>query len=225
MTLPLSAALTDLLAYYGPLASERAEVAGGVALHTPGVNVLGLNAAFLPGAAPERLREAATWQRSRGHPPLVAVPGRARGTGEEIASLRCGVYRADSSPSPFTAEQVSRLHLPRWAAVLAEAHGTPEWGSALARHLARSLEGRRDYALMLAYAGSEAVGALLWQAAGAGGRAHLWGTLDPAVDGALLNGAATLGEFLLASVPPTSPISVVEGEEIGFFLMNEDGNP
>ncbi|MPY66036.1 hypothetical protein F8S09_04900 [Deinococcus sp. SDU3-2] len=189
------------------------------------MNVLGLNAAFLPGAAPERLREAAAWQRSRGYPPLVAVPGRVGGAGEEIASLRCGVYRADPSPSPLTAEQVSRLHLPRWAAVIAEAHGTPEWGSALARHLGRVLEGRRDYTLLLAYAGSEAVGALLWQAAGAGGRAHLWGTLDPAVDGALLNGAATLGEFLLASVPSTSPISVVEAEEVSFFLMKGDGNP
>lgn len=217
----LPPALTDLLAYFGPLASGQEEVAGGVMLHTPETNVLGLNAALLPDAQPERMREAAAWQRARGRPPLLAVEGRS---GEEIiASFRVGAYKADHSPSPFAAEQVSRLHLSQWAAVLTEAHGTTEWAGALTRHLASRLEGAREYTLFLAYAGGEAVGALLWQAAGTGGRAHLWGTLDPAVDRPLLGSAARLGEPLWVSVPPDSPATVEGGQEVSFLLMNRAG--
>lgn len=214
----LPPALADLLAYFGPLASGREEVAGGVALHTPQTNVLALNAALLPDARPERLGEAAAWQRALGRLPLLALEG--QGGGGAVTSLRVGPYRAGDSPSPFAVEQVSRLHLPQWAAVLAEAHGTPEWAGALSRHLAGRLEQRRDYALLLAYAGGEAVGALLWQAAGTGGRAHLWGTLDPAVDGPLLNGAASLGGPLRVSLPPDSPATVENGQEVSFLLMN-----
>lgn len=214
--------LADLLAYFGPLASDQAEVAGGVALSTPQTNVLLLNAALLPGACPEGLEEAAAWQRARGRLPLVVVEG--QGSGEALASLRVGTYEADHLPSPFTAEQVSRLHLPQWAAVLAEAHGTPEWAGALSRHLASRLERRRDYALLLAYAGGEAVGALLWQAAGTGGRAHLWGTLDPAVDRPLLNGAATLGDSLSVSLPPGSPATAMLETQVAFYLIKTDGN-
>ncbi|MCP2013121.1 hypothetical protein L1280_000249 [Deinococcus sp. HSC-46F16] len=218
----LPPALADLLAYFGPLASGQEEVAGGVALHTPGTNVLALNAVFLPDAESHRLCGAAEWQKARGRPPLVAVEESTGG--EEVASFHVGTYQAGPSASPFTVEQVSRLHLPQWAAVLAEAHGTPDWAGALSRHLAGRLEERRDYALLLAYAGEEAVGALLWQAAGVGGRAHLWGTLDPAVDRALLDGAAALGAPLFVSLPSGSPAQLADTPEVAFFLMKGDGN-
>ncbi|MDL2345816.1 hypothetical protein QOL99_16925 [Deinococcus sp. MIMF12] len=218
----LSPALADLLAYFGPLASGREEVAGGLALQTPGTNVLALNAVYLPDAAPERVREAAGWQQVRGQPPLVVVEGSQEQ--REVAALRVGVYRAGAVLSPFVVEQVSRLHLPQWAAVLAEAHGTPEWGAALARHLAGRLENRREYALLLAYAGGEAVGALLWQAAEVGGRAHLWGTLDPAVDAPLLDAAASLGAPLSASLPSGSPAPLSQVARVSFLLMNGDEN-
>lgn len=228
----LPPSLADLFAYFEPLAAGWEEVAGGVALFAPGTNVLALNAALLPDAAPERLREAAAWQRARGRPPLLALEGWA-GAGT-VAALRVGFYRAEEAPapaepSPFAVEQVSRLHLPQWAAVLAGAYRTPEWAGALARHLAGRLEGRRDYVLLLAYAKGEAVGALLWQAADTGGRAHLWGTLNPAATRPLLDGAAALAPSfpLRVSVPSAISLSLplTEAAEVSFILMKNRGNP
>ncbi|KEF33229.1 hypothetical protein RDMS_13625 [Deinococcus sp. RL] len=234
MAPPLPPALADLFAYGEPLAAGWEEVAGGVALFAPGTNVLALNAALLPDAAPARLREAAAWQRARGQPPLLAVVGEEGRRAEAVASVRVGFYcageaPASAQPSPFAVEQVSRLHLPQWAAVLAEAYSTLEWAGALARHLAGRLEGRRDYVLLLAYAKGEAAGALLWQAADTGGRAHLWGTLNPAATRPLLDGAAALAPSfpLRVSVPSAISLSLplTEAAEVSFILMKNRGNP
>ena len=202
-------ALASLLAYFRPLATlSRIWPGGSEALLSPGVNLLGANAAYLDAEAD--WDAAHTWAREYRWPLLRArldggqhVPAQAQGVG----TVRVGMVRATSLRGPLQIEQVSRLTLPVWAEVLAEAHAHPEWSPVLARHLAARLEGVRDYALLLAYAGAEPVGALLWQPSGA----HLWGTLDAAVDHTLLSAAADLsGGELLASLPDSSP---VQGED------------
>ncbi len=206
--------LQRLLDYFRPLSTFSHGWPGGESLLAPGVNLLGTNAAYLPDDVdpdvdPATLRAARDWARQHGVPPLRAVLGDAG----EAGHLRVGTFRAAERPSALHVEQISRLHLPRWAAVLAEAHGQPEWASALARHLAARLEALPGATLLLAYAGSEEVGALLWQACGA----HLWGTLDPAVDSALLSAAAELGGGeVWVSVPDTSPLNLSSGQSVSF---------
>lgn len=201
--------LSELVAYFEPLSTLRRDFRGGVTLHTPGVNVLALNATFLPDADPDRLPLVAAWHHAQEMPALVAATVPL--PGEEVGSVRVGSYHPSPDTGVIVVEQVSRLALPTWAAVLAEAHGTPEWAGVLARHLAPRLEGDRDAALLTAYAGGEAVGALLWRAAPeGGGGAHLWGTLDPGADVSLLNAAHALGSGLRASLPDTSPLEVAD---------------
>lgn len=203
--------LAELVVYFAPLASGRHDRGGAVTLQTPGVNVLALNATFLPGAH---------WIPEPGRAELVATVGGA--AGEEVGAVRVGTYLPQRRTGSVIVEQVSRLALPLWAGVLAEAYGTPEWGPALARHLAAQLEGDRDTALLLAYAGREAVGALLWRAGrgpGASGHAHLWGTLDPGVDAPLLDAAQALGSSLRASLPDSSRLTLGDGERVHFSLV------
>ncbi|MBB5235387.1 hypothetical protein [Deinococcus budaensis] len=209
----LPSVLAELVAYFAPLASERRDRGGAVTLQTPGVNVLALNATFLPGAdcAPD-----GTSPQGRARLVATAVPV----AGEEVGAVRVGSYLPQGRAGGVVVEQVSRLSLPLWAGVLAEAYETPEWAPALARHLAARLEGDRDTALLLAYAGGEALGALLWRAGpGGGGHAHLWGTLDPGVDAPLLNAAQALGTHLRASLPDSSPLALVGGETVRFSLL------
>ena len=132
-------------------------------------------------------------------------------------TLRVGPYRPLPDPGIIVVEQTSRLHMARFAAVLAEAHGLAEWAAALGRGLAASLERLPDATLLLAYAGGEAIGALLWQPGGA----HLWATLDPAADAPLLNGAAELsGGEVWTSLPDHSPLDAPGHTEVCFTLLD-----
>lgn len=211
--------LTELIAYFEPLSTLRRDFRGAVTLYTPGVNVLALNATFVPDADPDRLPLVAAWHHAREMPALVAATVPL--PGEEVGTVRVGSYHPYLDAGVIVAEQVSRLALPAWTAVLAEAHGTPEWAGPLARHLAPRLEGDPGVMLLTAYAGGEQVGALLWRA-GAGGRgsAHLWGTLDPAADAPLLNAAHALGDGLHTSLPGTSPLTVVDEMTVTFRLLD-----
>ncbi|WP_216325303.1 hypothetical protein [Deinococcus aestuarii] len=216
MSLP--PALAELAAYFEPLSTLRRDFRGAVTLHTPGVNVLALNATYLPDGDPDRLPLIRAWHHAQAMPALVASVGE-RAPGEEVAALRVGEYHPAGAPDIIRVEQVGRLHLPVWAATLAQAYGTPEWAGPLARHLAARLEGERDVTLLLAYAGSEELGALLWRAGqGGGGAAHLWGTLDPAVDAPLLDTAHALAGGLRASLPDGAPLSV-HGEAVVTFSL------
>lgn len=210
-------ALASLLAYFRPLATlNRTWPGASEALLSPGVNLLGANAAYLDAEAD--WAAAQVWAREHRWPLLRArldegrhVPAQA----EVVGTVKVGTVRVGTLRSPLQIEQVSRLTLPIWADVLAEAHAQPEWSPLLARHLAARLETLRDHALLLAYAGAEPVGALLWQPSGA----HLWGTLDPAVDYPLLSAAADLsGGALLVSLPDTSPVQVADEVTVRFEL-------
>ena len=111
-------------------------------------------------------------------------------------------------------EQVSRLHMARFAAVLAEAAELPEWAAPLGRGLAAALERLPAATLLLAYAGREEIGALLHLP----GAAHLWATLDPAADAPLLNAALALsGGELWTSLPDSSPLTAA-GRSGGLLL-------
>lgn len=215
----LPPALAELLAYFEPLSTIRRDFRGTATLHTPGVNVLALNATYVPDLDPGRLALVRAWHHAQDMPALIASEGKA-GPGEEVAAVRVGTYHPAPDPGVLRVEQVGRLLLPGWAAVLAEAHGTPEWAGPLARYLAARLEGDRDVSLLLAYAGSEEVGALLWRAGEAGGSAHLWGTLDPAADAPLLNAAHALGGHLSASLPDSSPLEVADEAVVTYRLLD-----
>lgn len=193
----MSPDLADLLEYFAPLATTRRESAGGVVtLLTPGTNVLGLNAAYVPAGAPDP------------HPAAPVTLSERWGTGggdRDVVAALCittlGVATVDPvKPGPaapdagIVVEQVGRLHLPEWCRVLAQAHGTPGWAGALALHFAAVLETRRDYALLLAYRQGEAVGAALWRPTGASGNAaHLWGVRFAGAQAPLLQAAQALG--------------------------------
>ncbi|WP_420596611.1 hypothetical protein [Deinococcus sp.] len=206
----LPPALRTLLDYHRPLSTFAHSWPGGESLLSPGVNVLGANAAYLPPDADQAtLTAARDWALEHELPPLRVLLG----DGGDAGHLRVGRFIGDGHSSAVQVEQTSRLHLPRWAGVLAEASGQSEWASALARHLAARLEALPNAALLIAYAGAEAVGALLWQPTGA----HLWGTLDEAVDAPLLSAAAELsGGELSVSLPDTSPLEVLDAQSVSF---------
>ena len=211
--------LTELVAYFEPFSTIRRDFREAVTLHTPGVNVLALNATFVPDAGPDRLPLVAAWHHAQEMPALVAATVPL--PGEEVGAVRVGSYHPHPDAGVISVEQVSRLALPTWSAVLAEAHGTPEWAGPLARHLAPRLEGDRGVTLLTAYAGGEEVGALLWRAEpGGGGAAHLWGTLDPAADAPLLNAAYGLAGSLRASLPDSSPLGVVGGVTVTYRRLD-----
>ncbi len=194
--------LTDLLEFHAPLSAVQREQGGAVTLLTPGVNVLALNATFLPAdVRGVDLAAVLDWHEGQGVPPLVATAGPLVGLrGREVARVRVG--HADPAPwagEGVVVEQVSRMHLRPWAEALTHAHGTPGWGEGLARQLAARLEGDRDFVPLSAYRDGEVVGALLWHSRAAGGAAHLWGARDAAVEEALLGAAADLGGPLWVS--------------------------
>ncbi|RJF71074.1 hypothetical protein D3875_05235 [Deinococcus cavernae] len=198
----MSRALSSLLAYFTPLASEVHTDAGVVTLLTPETNILALNATYCEATCPAQPRS-----------PLLlgtqVLPGR------DVGGLRVGVYEPWLEDSKIVVEQVSRLQLATWAGVLAEAYDTPAWAAPIARHLGHKLEGDVQSVLLLAYGASETLGALLWRE----GQAHLWGTLDGAVDVPLLNAAAELDTSpLLVSVPDQSRVAVQEAEVVTFTL-------
>ncbi|CAM3559182.1 hypothetical protein [Deinococcus frigens] len=194
--------LTELTNYFSPLSTFQREEGGALTLLTPGVNVLGLNATYLPDDVPD-LCSALAWHRAQDLPPLLASPSPVPGA-REMAALQVGTFTpAEPQDSGAVVEQISRLHLQKWAGVLTAAHGTPEWATSLARHLAARLEGQREYVLLLAYGGAgEAVGALLWRATKSGGAAHLWGVTDSAAQLPLLNAAWALAGGLRVSALP-----------------------
>lgn len=226
--LRLPPVLNELIAYFEPLSTLRRDLRGAVTLHTPGVNVLALNATFVPDADPDRLPLIAAWHHAQEMPAVVASAAAAlrQHAGQEVGTVRVGTYHPQPAPGSVAVEQVSRLSLPLWAAVLAEAHGTPDWAPALARQFAERLEGDAAATLLIAYARGEAVGALLWRSDGAasggaaGGSAHLWGTLDPGVDAPLLNAAHALGAGLRVSLTDTSPALLENAEDVTFSLLS-----
>ena len=220
MSATLPPVLAELVADFGPLSTLRRDEAGAVTLHTPGVNVLALNATFVPDADSARLQRILEWYGAEGSLPLVASAG-PLGAGEEVAALRVGTYHPVPGPDVIVVEQVSRLDLPIWTAVLTEAHGTPEWAEAPSRQLALRLEGDREVVLLMAYAGGEPVGALLWRSSAEGGSAHLWGTLDTAADAPLLNAAHGLGGSFRCSLPDHSPLMVTDEVTVHFTLLDE----
>ncbi|GGI93585.1 hypothetical protein [Deinococcus wulumuqiensis] len=213
--------LSELLAYFRPLAAERRDLGSGPVLQTPGVNVLALNAAYVAQAPTEAAEaELHTFFTGHGAPPLVLSP--YTWDGQDVGGLRVGEWRAGKTATEHIAvEQVSRLQLATWAAVLAESYEALDWAGLLAQHFAARLEGRRDFALLLAYAGHDPVGAGLWRAEGKGGAMHLWGTLDPAADAPLLNAAAQLaGGRVRVSLPDASPLHLPDAEVLTFTLLS-----
>lgn len=211
--------LTDLLTFFRPLAAQRERSGDFDILLTPQTNVLALNCAYGPeesGAAREGLLGTfAAW----GAPPLVLSP--YLWAGEDVGGLRVGKWAAQPEDTGIRVEQISRLHLTQWAAVLAESYDTPEWAAPLARHFATALEGQRDYVLLLAYAGDEALGAGLWQARSAGGAMHLWGVLEGAVERPLLNTAADLsGGQVRVSLPDHSALRMEDETVLTFTLLH-----
>ena len=209
-------ALESLLAYYEPLSTLRRDFRGAATLHTPGSPLLGANASYLlTGASLDMLPLLRVWHEAHDSPPLLASLGEVPGHPPE-QTWRVGPYVAVPDPGIVMVEQTSRLHMARFAAVLAEAHGLPEWAAPLGRGLAASLERMPDAALLLAYAGGETIGGLLWQPAGA----HLWGSLDPAADAPLLNAATGLsGGPVWTSLPDSSPLTVQDAAEVCFTLL------
>lgn len=211
--------LPELLAYFQPLAAARHDLGPCPVLQTPGVNVLALNAAYLPAEATADLPEVRGWFAAQHTPPLLlsdaALPG------EDVGGLRVGTWAAGEAAEHIVVEQISRLQLTLWAAVLAESYDALDWAGLLAQHFALRLEGQRDWALLLAYAGGDPVGAGLWRAGpGGAGAMHLWGTLDPAADAPLLNAAAQLaGGEVRVSLPDASPLHVAEAEVLTFTLL------
>ncbi|GAA0504627.1 hypothetical protein [Deinococcus depolymerans] len=204
----LPSALADLIGFHAPLSVVQRGQGGAVTLLTPGVNVLALNATFLPGdVGGVDLRDVQDWHEGQGLPPLVAWVGGEVPAGlkvQEVARVRVGDWAGEAGPpdDPVVVEQVGRLHLSAWAGALCAAHGTPGWAEGLARQLAGPLEAAAGaFALLMAYRDGQPVGALLWQARGAGGAAHLWGAADAGVGEALLNAAAALGADLAVTLP------------------------
>ncbi|MBB5364687.1 hypothetical protein [Deinococcus humi] len=216
--------LTELTEYFAPLSTLQREENGAVTLLTPGVNVLGLNATYLPEDVPD-LRSPLAWHEAQSVPPLLASLKTVVGA-REVAALEVGTFKPiEPQATDLVVEQVSRLHLQKWADVLTAAHGTPEWATPLARHLAARLERQRDYLPLLAYSGAgEAVGALLWQGINGRSAAHLWGALSEPAAEALLATAAALGRDLCVSLSTTPMLktnsALVYSETVKFSLMN-----
>ncbi|WP_425147488.1 hypothetical protein [Deinococcus sp.] len=212
--------LDSLLTYFEPLSTLRRDFRGTATLHTPGSPLLGANASYLPeGSSPDLFALLRVWHQAHDSPPLVVSASPLPGL-PAVESLRVGPYLSAYQPGMIVAEQVSRLHLDRFAAVLCESCGLPEWAAPLSRTLASSLEHALAATLLLAYAGDQEIGALLLL----GNAAHLWGTLDPAADAPLLNAAAALVDGdLWTSLPDTSPLSVSGGAEVHYSLLVGDG--
>ncbi|THF69274.1 hypothetical protein E7T06_12910 [Deinococcus sp. Arct2-2] len=214
---PLPPVLAELVAYFEPFSTVRRDFRGAVTLHTPGINVLALNASYLPEDAGDVLPLVRAWHLGQDVPPLVASVSAV--VGEDVGGLRVGTFAPVPDPGLIVVEQVSRLHLATWAGVLAESYGAAEWAETLARHFAGPLEGDPKSVLLMAYAGGEAIGSLLWRDLG-GGAAHLWGTLDPAADAPLLNAAAELSEGeVRVSLPDISPLHLQNGKIVTFTLL------
>ncbi|GGR95718.1 hypothetical protein [Deinococcus sedimenti] len=214
--------LADLLEFHAPLSAVQREQGGAVTLLTPGVNVLALNATFLPAdVRGVDIAAVLDWHEGQGVPPLVATAGPLVGLpGREVARVRVG--HADPAPwagEGVVVEQVSRLHLRPWAEALTRAHGTPAWGEGLARQLAARLEGDRDFVPLSAYRDGEVVGALLWQARTSGGAAHLWGAADLSVRAALMRGAQTLGHPITMSRHLDETDGGQMGEVVHYILL------
>ena len=216
--------MTELTDYFAPLSTLQREEHGAVTLLTPGVNVLGLNATYLPEDVPD-LRSALAWHEAQSVPPLLASLKPVLGA-HEVAALEVGTLTPTQSlPTDIVVEQISRLHLQKWADVLTAAHGTPEWATPLARHLAARLEGQRAYLPLLAYGGAgEAVGALLWQGVNGRSAAHLWGALSEPAAEVLLATAAALGRDLRVSLPITPVFkrnsALIYSKTVKFSLMD-----
>ncbi|MVN85246.1 hypothetical protein GO986_00480 [Deinococcus sp. HMF7620] len=216
----LPPALASLLAFHAPLSTLQREQGGAATLLTPAVNVLALNATYLPedrsGVDLEAVRD---WHEGQGQPVLV-VGAAPVPNSQPVARLRLGLWHpGDRAGNEVVVEQLSRLHLGTWAGVLAGVYGTPEWGPALGRHLAARLEDERSYLPLLAYRSSVPVGALLWQARPEGGAALLWGAPDDEVGSAMLDSAAGLGDSVQVALPDHSGLSLGESQELHFSLL------
>lgn len=234
----LNTALSELLDFFSPLSALQRQEGGAVTLLTPGTNVLGLNATYLPdlylpdmglpgnGQQPTRqptglLASVGAWHAAHDLPLLLGTSQPVAGA-RLVTTLQVGTVNVTGqADSRVVVEQVSRLHLVRWAEVVATAHGTPEWGAALAHHLGRVLEGNRDFVLLEAYQNGEPAGALLWRDTAPGGATHLWGALTPEAGPALLEAAASLGGGRVTASAPTEAAVHLEGAlGIWFSVLN-----
>ncbi|MFC4427737.1 hypothetical protein [Deinococcus navajonensis] len=223
-------ALSELLTYFTPLSALQREEDGAVTLLTPGTNVLGFNATYLPEghAATELSSTIQAWHAVHGLPLVVATLSPLP-EAREVVEVQVGVLAQAGASDPagrlrsqaaVVVEQISRLHLDDWSTALAQARGTPGWAAPLARHLAGALAFQRDFVLLQAYQQGEAVGALLWQARTQGGAAHLWGGAPPAA-GALLRAAAGLaGGPLWVSALPGDELTMTQASRVFFHLLN-----
>ncbi|ACO45233.1 hypothetical protein DEDE109153_10090 [Deinococcus deserti] len=244
----LNAALSELLDFFSPLSAVQRQEGGAVTLLTPGTNVLGLNATYLPdlylpdlkaAALPENdqqaihqpsgiLENVSAWHAAHSLPVLLATSQPVDHARLAI-SLHVGTVALNGQPeSGVVVEQVSRLHVAGWAHILATARGTPEWGADLAHHLGRVLEGNRDFVLLQAYQDGEPAGALLWRATAVGGATHLWGALTPEAGPALLEAAAHLGGGQVTTSAPTGDAVHLEGTLPVWFSVlhwNSDAAP
>ena len=187
-----------------------------VSLLSPGVNVLGVNASYLPDSAELDRAQLRAVYAAHDLPPLIASPSPIHGT-REVARGLVG----DFEPLPLevsaavVVEQVSRLQLALWADVLAQAYGTPAWAGAIARHLAHALERENGYVLLLAYTSDEPVAALLWR----GGQAHLWGALNAGAAQAVLHAAYELSGNLRYSAMADTVPHPAHADEVIYSLL------
>lgn len=212
----LPAALQALVDFHAPLSTLQREQGGAATLLTPGVNVLALNATFLPDdRSGVDLDAVHDWHEGQGLPVLVASSSPVS-EAREVARISVGTFQPGTPSPAVTVEQVSRLHLAQWADVLTAAHGTPAWSDALSRHLAPRLEGDRDSVLLMAFRADKPVGALMWRA----GAAHLWGALDGHAAAALLSAAFGLSGSLRVSVPAGSEIRLREPQPVIYSLLS-----
>ncbi|MCD0167166.1 hypothetical protein IHN58_16070, partial [Deinococcus sp. 12RED42] len=98
----LSPVLADLIGFHAPLSVVQRDQGGAVTLLTPGVNVLALNATFLPGdVGGVNLRDVQDWHEGQGLPPLVAWAGAEVPAGlavQPVTRVRVGDWAGQPHP-------------------------------------------------------------------------------------------------------------------------------
>ncbi|ADV67224.1 hypothetical protein [Deinococcus maricopensis] len=197
MTLP-----PDLLAYHARLAALRRDLRGATVLHAPGTPLIGANAAYVE--SDEGLLRARLWFAGQGVPAVFADT-RALTGARTVLDASVGTYAPQAAPGSVRVEQTSRLHLRAAADLLARVWDAPDWADPLAAHLSRTLEGARDFTLLLAYDAGEPCGALLLLREGA----HVWGVTHAPALPALLNAAADLnGGTVRTTLTPEHPLTL-----------------
>lgn len=182
-------------AFWALLATERAEMAGGLALANTEVPFYLSNAAW--GANPARLGEVTPWYGARGLPSAVVVPG---GGGAGLAErgfaleLAFGFRAARGREGSSLVEQVGWAQLRQAGELLAAHYRQPGLALAIARSLVRAAQDDARVQTFLAYdIGGAAVGALTAFAAAGALAAMLLVDPDGALEARLAREAHALG--------------------------------